>query len=78
MAMNERKRRILEPAANAAEVLIVLSAAITGWLVFFGQDQLLGAFLFPTFLFAVVFAVYGVLSRLALAILRARYRSCEK
>lgn len=71
--MNERKRRILERAANAAEVLIFLSTAIAGWLVFFGQDQLLGVFLFPTFLFGFVFAVYAVLSRLVMTILRSRY-----
>jgi hypothetical protein len=73
MAMNERKRRILERAANAAEVLIFLSAVITGWLVFFGQDEMLGFFLFPSFLYCFVGALYVVLSRLAMTILRSRY-----
>jgi hypothetical protein len=71
--MNTRKRRILEHAAILSEILIVLTAGITGWLVFFREDQLLGVFLFPTFLFALVFAIYAVLSRLVMAILRSRY-----
>ncbi|MBA9846756.1 hypothetical protein [Ralstonia pickettii] len=71
--MNERKRRILERAASAAEVLIFLSAAVTGWMVFFGQDEMLGFFLFPSFLYCLVCALYVVLSRLAMTILRSRY-----